>query len=69
TAFNLLNAGAAQRVVTFNGAGVGQMKDGTLAGALESNTESSTCQRKRAKAGNHRFAIKREAIKAMSTRA
>ncbi|MDA8447464.1 hypothetical protein, partial [Paracidovorax valerianellae] len=35
TAFNLLNAGAAQRVVTFNGAGVGQMKDGTLAGALE----------------------------------
>jgi len=35
TAFNLLNAGAAQRVVTFNGAGVGQMKDGTLAGALQ----------------------------------
>ncbi|MDA8447758.1 hypothetical protein, partial [Paracidovorax valerianellae] len=32
---NLLNAGAAQRVVTFNGAGVGQMKDGTLAGALQ----------------------------------
>ncbi|WP_372166018.1 putative Ig domain-containing protein [Xanthomonas axonopodis] len=39
TAFNLMNAGAAQRVVTFNGAGVGKVLDGTLQSALaEFNT-------------------------------
>ncbi len=35
TAFNLLNAGEAQRVVTFNGAGVGLVRDGSLQGALD----------------------------------
>ncbi|WP_208934315.1 hypothetical protein [Paracidovorax avenae] len=34
TVFNLLNQGAAQRVVTFNGAGVGRINDGTLQGAV-----------------------------------
>ncbi|SDE79611.1 hypothetical protein SAMN05192589_1493, partial [Paracidovorax valerianellae] len=33
------------------------------------NIKGGTCQRKRAKAGNHRFAIKKEAIKAMITKA
>ena len=35
TVFNLLNDRAAQCVVTFNGAGVGLVKDGTLQGALD----------------------------------
>ncbi|MFE8643843.1 hypothetical protein ACFX58_02000 [Sphingomonas sp. NCPPB 2930] len=34
TVFNLLNAGAAQQVVTFNGAGIGQVKSGSLQDAL-----------------------------------
>ncbi|UZH44154.1 calcium-binding protein [Roseateles amylovorans] len=35
TAFNLLNPDAAQTTVTFNGAGVGQIKEGTLQAALD----------------------------------
>ncbi|WP_199740104.1 hypothetical protein [Acidovorax sp. FJL06] len=42
TVFNLLNAGAAQRVVTFNGAGVGLVKDGTLQDALNEFNELRT---------------------------
>ncbi|ADX48579.1 Ig family protein [Paracidovorax avenae ATCC 19860] len=34
TVFNLLNQDAAQRVVTFNGAGVGRVNDGTLQSAV-----------------------------------
>ncbi|MFE8643841.1 hypothetical protein ACFX58_01990 [Sphingomonas sp. NCPPB 2930] len=34
TVFNLLNSGAAQQVVTFNGAGIGQVKSGSLQDAL-----------------------------------
>ena len=42
TAFNLLNAGAAERVVTFNGAGVGLVKNGTLQDALAEFNELRT---------------------------
>lgn len=42
TVFNLLNAGAAERVVTFNGAGVGLVKDGTLQDALNEFNELRT---------------------------
>ncbi|MDA8452794.1 hypothetical protein M5C97_24630 [Acidovorax sp. NCPPB 3859] len=39
TVFNLLNQDAAQRVVTFNGAGVGRIQDGTLQGAVNEFNE------------------------------
>ncbi|WP_158534176.1 hypothetical protein [Paracidovorax avenae] len=39
TVFNLLNQDAAQRVVTFNGAGVGRVQDGTLQGAVNEFNE------------------------------
>lgn len=42
TVFNLLNAGAAERVVTFNGAGVGLVKNGTLQDALAEFNELRT---------------------------
>lgn len=42
TVFNLLNVGAAQRVVTFNGAGVGLVKSGTLQDALDNFNELCT---------------------------